>query len=116
MAFLNYELVGPLGKAEDYNDIMKEIVDYNTENVHTKSVLAKDQKYVIKIERNMILPVQQIIGTLSELSLPIYITNDGHKCHFKDVVIKLTKRALERDCIIKDDEEYEEDPALATEW
>lgn len=35
----------------------------------------------------MILPVSVMIATLSELSLPVYIANDGHKCHFKDVCI-----------------------------
>lgn len=42
VAFLNYELIEPLGRADFYNEIMKEIVDINSENVQTKSVLAKD--------------------------------------------------------------------------
>ena len=50
-------------------------------------MLQKNQRYVIKIERNMILPVSIMIQTLNDLSLPIYIVADGHKCHFKDVCI-----------------------------
>ena len=61
----------------------------------TKSTaLDYDQRFVIKVERNMILPVSVMIKTLSELSLPIYISSNGHKCHFMDVCTELTKRAL----------------------
>ena len=42
----------------------------------------------------MILPVKKMIKKLSQLRLPIYVSDEGHKCHFKDVCIQLTKQAL----------------------
>jgi hypothetical protein len=46
---------------------------------------------VIKKEHNKILPANVTMQTLKELKLPIYIDGGGHKCHFKDVCISLTK-------------------------
>ena len=57
VAFLVFELVEPLGKSEHYKDIIKQIVENNENEENNKSVLQKDQRYIIKIERNMILPV-----------------------------------------------------------
>ena len=116
IAFLIYELEEPLGRSEDYQDIMKAIVDQSeNEDGQAKSVLQKNQRYVIKLERNMILPVGIMISTLNELSLPIYIVNDGHKCHFKDLCIQLTKRALVKDEFLEE-EEMDEDAMLQSEW
>ena len=43
VSFLVYELVEPLGKSEDYQDIMKKIVDQNeNEEQQKKSVLNKN--------------------------------------------------------------------------
>lgn len=95
---------------------MKAIVDQSeNEDGQAKSVLQKNQRYVIKLERNMILPVGIMISTLNELSLPIYIVNDGHKCHFKDLCIQLTKRALVKDEFLEE-EEMDEDAMLQSEW
>lgn len=55
IAFLVHELDKPLGKAEDYHDILKTIVEQESEE-KKKSVLQKSQRYVINLERNMILP------------------------------------------------------------
>jgi len=51
---------------------------------------------VIKKEINKILPAHVTMQTLKELKLPIYIDSGGHKCHFKDVCISLTKQVLVR--------------------
>ena len=42
IAFLVYELVEPLGQAEDYPDIMKKIVEQNEFDDQSKSVLHKN--------------------------------------------------------------------------
>ena len=42
VAFLVFELVEPLGKMEDYQDIMKLIVEKNENEEISKSVLKKD--------------------------------------------------------------------------
>jgi hypothetical protein len=42
----------------------------------------------------MVLPMQQTLEILKLLGLPIYIDQSGHKCHFKDVCIRLTEVAL----------------------
>ena len=63
----------------------------------------------------MILPVSSMISTLNNLQLPIYMANNGHKCHFKDVCIQLTKVAL-KNVGFCDDGEFKEDPMLCSEW
>ena len=65
----------------------------------------------------MILPTSIMIASLTELRLPIYIAADGgYKCHFKDVCIQLTKKALERQGFINGDDELDEDEMLLCEW
>ena len=104
VAFLLHELVEPLGRAEDYQDIKKTIVAQSeNEEIQNNSVLEKDQQHIIKIERNMILPLGVMIKTLSDLSLPIYIATNGHMCHFKDVCIQLSKKALIKNGLMEDD-------------
>ena len=74
---------------------MTQVLQTEGEEKGKKSVLKKDQRFVINLERNMILPAKTVIDTLTELSLPIYTTaGGGFKCHFKDVCIQLTKKAL----------------------
>lgn len=63
----------------------------------------------------MILPVRIVIDTLSNLALPIYITPNGHKCHFKDVCISLSKCALVKQGILVSRDEDEND-MLLSEW
>ena len=45
-------------------------------------------------------------------------TGGGYKCHFKDVCIAFTKKALERSDFIAEDEvdEFVEDEMLMGEW
>lgn len=64
----------------------------------------------------MILPVSRMIQILKELSLPIYYSNNGFKCHFKDVCIQLTKQALRREKFFDEGEEFEPDESLTSEW
>lgn len=115
MAFMLHELDGELGRAEEYQDIVKEIGERNENESNTKSVLQKNQRYVIKLDRDMILPVKVLIETLKEVSLPIYITADGHKCHFKDVCVSLSKSALVKQGILAD-KDTEGDNMLLSEW
>ena len=62
----------------------------------------------------MILPVHVLITTLHDLSLPVYIDDSGHKCHFKDVVIALSKNALVKEKFMEED--IGEDLMLMHEW
>ena len=63
----------------------------------------------------MILPVRRVTRTLHKMKLPIYHTKEGNKCHFKDVCIKLTLKAL-KDQGFMDDQDYAEDDMLLSEW
>ena len=63
----------------------------------------------------MILPVKKMIKKLSELRLPIYVSDEGHKCHFKDVCIQLTKQALQKEGVMEE-EDFVEEEMLLTEW
>ena len=68
VTFLVFELQGALGKADEYNEILKSIVDENEqEKSEQKAVLTKNQRYVIKMEKNMILPVSEMIQILKSL-------------------------------------------------
>jgi soluble P-type ATPase len=120
LAFLLYELGKPLGRAEEYEDIMNTIEQKNEKETTSKagektSALENDQRYVIKLERNLILPVSVMIKTLTELSLPIYISSSGHKCHFMDVCTELTKIALIRDGFMEK-ETFTKNSMLIEEW
>ena len=47
----------------------------------------------------------------------MYIVGDGgYKCHFKDVCIQLTKRALYKNNFIEEGDDFEEDEMLMEEW
>merc|ERR1712232_500738 len=51
----------------------------------------------------MVLPAKTTMEQLKDLQLPIYIDSNGHKCHFKDVCISLTKAVL-----VREKEKFEE--------
>jgi hypothetical protein len=55
---------------------------------------------------------------LKTLHLPIYIDQSGHKCHFKDVCIQLTKEALkvEKNAKIKVNSSISVNQHLEAEW
>ena len=82
----------------------------------SEKCLTKAHRFVIKTEMNMILPSKIVIETLANLKLPIYLSQDGHKCHFKDVCISLTKQALINMNFAEEDDELEEDKNLQFEW
>jgi len=63
IAFLVYELPAPLGKAEEYHDVLKKIVDGNEDNKQ-EHLLKPSQRFVIKLEKNMVLPTSLTISTL----------------------------------------------------
>jgi hypothetical protein len=58
------------------------------------------------------------MATLKDLKLPIYIDSGGHKCHFKDVCISLTKQVLVRTKIQFDesDNRVSRNQHLTDEW
>ena len=63
----------------------------------------------------MVLPTRENIKLFKTLKLPIYMDPTGHKCHFKDVSIALTKEALRKKGF-PDIENMVEDRALTGEW
>ena len=58
--------------------------------------MTEEHLYTVKLERNMVLPTYVNIKLFKQLKLPIYMDPTGHKCHFKDVSIALTKKALKK--------------------
>lgn len=52
------------------------------------------------------------------LALPIYLDPSGHKCHFKDVSLALTRVAMSKNGYpeVADNKKWKEDPGLRTEW
>ena len=96
---------------------MKDIIAQNEVDTQTnKPLLEKNQRYIIKVEKNMIMPVSYMTQTLDKLRLPIYITNEGHKCHFKDVCIQLTIQALKQRQFFEENDKITEEEMLMTEW
>ena len=69
-------------------------MDETDEITSNARVLSSQQRYVIKTDKNKMLPAKTTMDTLQTLKLPIYIDQNGHKCHFKDVVISLTRQVL----------------------
>ena len=117
VAFLFYELPKPLGKSVEYNDILYQIIELNNEERGDESskLIDDQQRFIINEEKNMVLPTRLIMSILQQLDLPIYVHPEGHKCHFKDVAIQLTKRVL-WECEDYGDADLEEDLKLKDEW
>lgn len=77
--------------------------------------MTEEHLYTVKLERNMVLPTYVNIKLFKQLKLPIYMDPTGHKCHFKDVSIALTKKALKKKGF-PDVEHLQEDSNLVGEW
>jgi len=99
VAFLIYELPAPMGRKFDY----KELLDKTIEDEHQKTSIKNyeqsrsqeiQKKFVVHIEKDMILPQITVMQLYKELKLPVYHINGKYMCHFKDVVIKLSKMGL----------------------
>ena len=63
----------------------------------------------------MVLPEAINAKMFAKLALPIYMDSHGHKCHFKDVCLKLTKDAMMKKGMT-DIEYMEEDENMKIEW
>jgi len=68
IAFLVYDLPAPLGKKDRYLDILKMIVDESEDNKEKPpSILAANQRFIIKPEKNMVLPAGTTLDELKFL-------------------------------------------------
>jgi len=92
---------------------MKQVVDENEENREVNRVLSSQQRYIFQKEKSMVLPERIAMECLKNMKLNIYVDQQGHKCHFKDVCISLTREVLTRERV-----EFEEVQSqyLIQEW
>mmetsp|Transcript_5497 Transcript_5497/g.8596 ORF Transcript_5497/g.8596 Transcript_5497/m.8596 type:complete len:145 (+) Transcript_5497:6213-6647(+) len=60
-------------------------------------IVDKSKRYVVHMEKNMIVPFKKALHLLQEMDLPVYSDYHGdYKCHFRDVCKRLTRCALEK--------------------
>jgi hypothetical protein len=96
IAFLMYEVPKPLGRSEEYADIMKRSFEILEDTTLNQRVLPNQTRFVVKFEKNMVLPTSLTIQAMKLLAVPIYLDEGENKCHFRDVCLGLTKLALKR--------------------
>lgn len=105
LAFLIYELPAPLGKQEDYKDILKKTLDHNTiiKQYSDKKAINMKTKFIYNDKKGLILPHNTVLKLLLDLSLPVYNLEQGTMCHFKDVCLTITKKAITQHILNKVD-------------
>lgn len=98
LAFLMYELPSPLGKADDYKEILKKTLDHNTmiKQYSDKKAINMKTKFIYNEDKGLILPHNTVMKLLIELSLPVYSFEGNSVVHFKDVCLTVTKKAIQR--------------------
>ena len=93
-----YALPAPLGKNEDYKDnfqnVLEDLQKEKDEPNPKSKFLTIAQRYIVKPEKDMVLSSNETIDLLRTLCLPVYKRTEGHACHFKDVIVAMTKHAL----------------------
>lgn len=105
LAFLMYELPAPLGKQEDYKEILKKTLDHNTmiKQYSDKKAINMKTKFIYNEQKGLILPHSTVLKLLIDLQLPVYNFEGNSVCHFKDVCLTATKKALQRNIDSKKD-------------
>lgn len=53
-------------------------------------------KFIYNEEKGLILPHSTVLKLLLELELPVYSVDEGSVCHFKDVCLKVTIKAMQK--------------------
>ncbi len=103
-----YELAAPLGKAEDYKEILKKTLDHNTmiKQYSDKKAINMKTKFIYNDEKGLILPHSTVMKLLIELSLPVYNFEGNSVVHFKDVWLTVTKKAIQRSIDQKQADEF----------
>lgn len=98
LAFLIYELPAPLGKAEDYKEILKKTLDHNTmiKQYSDKKAINMKTKFIYNEDKGLILPHSTVMKLLIDLSLPVYSFEGNSVVHFKDVCLTVTKKAIQK--------------------
>ena len=93
-----YELSAPLGKGEDYKEILKKTLDHNTmiKQYSDKKAINMKTKFIYNEEKGLILPHSTVMKLLLELSLPVYNFEGKRVVHFKDVCLTVTKKAIQK--------------------
>ena len=62
-----------------------------------ENIIDQSKRYVVNVEKNMIIPFKRSLNLLSKIQLPVYGELSGdHKCHFRDVCKRLTRLAFEK--------------------
>ena len=103
-----YELAAPLGKADDYKEILKKTLDHNTmiKQYSDKKAINMKTKFIYNDEKGLILPHSTVMKLLIELSLPVYNFEGNSVVHFKDVCLTVTKKAIQRSIDQKQADEF----------
>ena len=86
----------PLGKVDDYKEILKKTLDHNTmiKQYSDKKAINMKTKFIYNDEKGLILPHNTVLRLLIDLSLPVYTFENNSVCHFKDVCLTVTKKAI----------------------
>jgi hypothetical protein len=105
LAFLMYELPAPLGKQEDYKEILKKTLDHNTiiKQYSEKKAINMKTKFIYNEEKGLILPHNTVLKLFIDLDLPVYSFEESSMFHFKDVCLTVTKKAMRRHIEAKKD-------------
>jgi hypothetical protein len=100
-----YELPAPLGKQEDYKEILKKTLDHNTmiKQYSDKKAINMKIKFIYNEQKGLILPHSTVLKLLIDLKLPVYNYEGNSVCHFKDVCLTATKKAIQRNIERKKD-------------
>lgn len=98
LAFLIYELNAPLGKQEDYKEILKKTLDHNNmiKQYSDKKAINMKTKFIYNDQKGLILPHNTVLRLLIDMALPVYSFDGSSVCHFKDVCLTVTKKAMQR--------------------
>ena len=98
LIFLIYELNEPLGRNKEFESDIKDMIEDSEEIIEKQNkIVDKSQRFVVHMEKNMIVPFKKALHLLNEMDLPVYSDYRGdYKCHFRDVCKRLTKCALEK--------------------
>ena len=56
----------------------------------------KQRRYLVNIDHNMVIPKERAIKIAQALRLPVYGDFGDYKCHFRDVIKRLYRLAMQR--------------------
>ena len=88
-----------MGRKNEFEHIKGQFCDEEERNKTRAcaSIIDKTKRFVVNSDKEMIVDFRRSLNLLKDLKLPVYTDfNVIFKCHFKDVVKKITMLALEK--------------------